>query len=862
VAAPNQNQPVELEDGFSTIDSGVDTGVFPTLLKKNQASRATNVTFRGGYPTNRPPYNHLAYNFGGDPNLTNRVLNGVFQGGGYYQPDVGSQQCIAQISGRLFLFTPSISMVTVAEITINVQIPTTANFTVPAIGSTVVVSVGSTTGFIVLAPAQIANGNYIVTAIGVGTITLQNVDDIAGATIVSGSSITIFDVNPNNIPQVWMWQAENYMIINDGQSLPIFYNGSFSRRSMGTVHPAPAQTGTFTTTADFVVPNANDTVLVSGTSTGINGSGSATITDVNNNVVYQIVSVPNAGQILLRNVAANNDNPNPPIPGTTVLTGQKFTYLNSPAFAGYFELPPGRMGAYGLGRNWVSMPDGISFIAGDIVGGPSGTQANSFRDAVLKVTENQFLAGGGLFRVPGAVGQIRAIVFLATLDASLGQGPVNIVTATVIFSCNAPVERSQWQSITNPILTEVQISFGGLGQWSSILMNGDLAYRAVDGIRSLILGRRDFATWGNVPISAEMDYYLDSDNDPLLVYSSAINFNNRLLMTFSPRFGTSGIYHAGIIALDNNVLSNLRGKLPSIYDGPWTGMNVLQLLTGEFNGVQRAFAFGVDGNSTIQFYEILTDQLVAAQNFDNTNVPIPWRIESYEMFGKNLPKGVEREDLKRLIDGEIYAIDITGRVDFQVYYKPDYYPCWVPWFSWFVCAKDDNCGLVGAPGCVTPRNPKPQYRPRMGFGEPSVTDCDPILNKPLREAFTFQVAVVVQGHCRVMGLKAKAVVMTQPKYAPQVCVGENTCAELDCCDPDLFLYVGNGGQVVTSGAITFIIPFNINGPGPFPPLILNGPTSRIVEVIPPGSTPQQIIDIAQGMAIQAANQLANTQIQS
>jgi len=865
VATSQPSQPIELEDGFSTLDSGVDTGVFPTLLKKNQASRATNVTFRGGYPTNRPPYNHLPYNFGGNTLVQNRVLNGVFQGGGYYQPDLGNEQAIAQISGRLFLFTPMVGSCSVAEISINVQIVTTASFVVPAVGSTVVVSVNSTTGFGILSYTQIGNGNYLLTTIGTGTITLQNIDDTPGNTIPLGAGVFIYDVNPATQPQVWMWQAENYMIINDGQSLPIFYNGSFSRRSLGTVPPNAGQTGTITTNADFVVPNADQTVSVTFVSTaGVNGSGFATITDSNNQVVYQVVSVTSGTVLVLRNVAADNDNQNPPVVGTTVKSGQVLNYVNSPAFAGYFELPPGRMGAYGLGRNWMSMPDGISFIASDIVGGPSGTQPNNFRDAVLKVTENQFLAGGGLFRVPGAVGQIRGIVFLATLDASLGQGPVNIITATVIFSCNAPVDRLMWQSITNPILTETQISFGGLGQWSSILMNGDLAYRSVDGIRSLILGRRDFATWGNVPVSAEMDYYLNADNDPLLVYSSAVNFDNRLLMTFSPRYTAQGIIHAGLIALDNNVLSNLRGKLPSIYDGAWTGMNILQLLTGQFSGVQRAFAFGLDGSSTIQFYEIESDPLLPAGNFDNMNVPIPWRLESYEMFGKNLPKGVEREHLKRLIDGEIYAIDIVGRVDFQVYYKPDYYPCWTPWFSWFICGKVDNCGLPKTGQCVFPNNPKPQYRPRMGFGEPPVTDCDPVLNKPLREGFTFQVAVVVQGHCRIMGLKAKAVVMTQPKYAPQVCVGENACVELDCCDPDLFVYTGMGGQIVTaaSGEITFQIPFNINGPGPFPPLVFNAPGGQIVRAIPPGSTAQQIIDIAQGMADQAAIQLANLQVQT
>lgn len=851
---------MELEDGFSTLEGGVDTGVFPTLLKNTQLSRATNTTVRGGYATNRPPFNKLAWDFGGNANVENRVLYGIWQGAEYYQPDSGNEQLIAQISGRLFLFTPQVGNCLVGEITIQTPVLVTVQFTVPARGSTVVVSVNSVAGVNTNNLCQIGTGNYLVTLVGATTLTLQNVDDTPGTVYPISTPIIVYDVNPSSQPQAWLWQAENYMIVNDGLSLPVFYDGNASRRSMGTVPPVAAQTGTVVTNANFTVPQLNEVVNITvGSTAGVSASGAATLNDpVSGAVLYQIIGVPNGNTLTLRNVAVDIGIPPIAIPAFVVAQPQSFTFVNSPASAGYAELPPGRMGAYGLGRNWISMPDGFSFLASDIVGGPSGTQVNSYRDAVLKVTENEFLAGGGLFRVPGSAGQIQAIRFLATLDASLGQGPVNLVTPNIIFSCNAPVDRATWSSVTNPILTEAQIAFGGLSQWSSILVNGDLAYRAVDGIRSLILGRREFNTWGNVPISAEMDYYLESDNEPLLRYSSAINFNNRLMMTFSPRYGVNGVRHGGIIAMDNNVLSNLRGKLPAVYDGAWTGLSILQMVTGQFNNLQRAFAFGLDGNQTIQLYEILPDPVIPENNFDNANVPIVWRVESAELFGKNLPKGVKRESLKRLIDGEIYAIDMVGRVDFSVYYRPDYYPCWVPWFQWFTCGKNDNCNLPTTGGCVVPANPSPQYRPRMGLGEPDPSQCDPILNRPLREAFTFQVAVVVQGHCRLMGFNAKAVVIPQRKYAPQICAGE-ACAELDCCDPDLFLYAGSSGPYVTSenGEITYQIPFNINGSGPFPPLVFNAPGGRIVAAIPSGSTPDQIIAIAQTMVEQAAKQLAN-----
>ena len=104
---------------------------------------------------------------------------------------------------------------------------------------------------------------------------------------------------------------------------------------------------------------------------------------------YLIESIPvtPTTQITLQNI---ND---PYVPTKTIVAGAQLISLP--------ELPAGRVGAYGMGRVWESLTDGIQFIAGDIVGGSSGTQFYNGRDAVLRVTENSYLAGGGTFHVPG-----------------------------------------------------------------------------------------------------------------------------------------------------------------------------------------------------------------------------------------------------------------------------------------------------------------------------------------------------------------------------------------------------------------------------------------------------------------------------
>jgi hypothetical protein len=415
------------------------------------------------------------------------------------------------------------------------------------------------------------------------------------------------------------------------------------------------------------------------------------------------------------------------------------------------ELPAGRMGAYGMGRVWLSLVDGRSFMAGDIVGGSSGSTVYQFRDAVLKSTENSFLAGGGNFVVPGSVGDIRAMIFEATLDASLGQGPLQVAASRTVFSCNTPVDRTVWQSITNPILTESLRGAGATGQNSTVNSNGDTVFRAIDGIRSLILGRREFDTWGNVPQSREVEPILKLDNKSLLQYGSAIVFDNRLLMSCFPQSGPRGVFHNGLIALNFDEISSLRGKAPSIYDGLWTGLNVLQMVTGVFNGVERAYAFCFNSrNFNIELFEILPS---GDGRFDNDQGPITMSFETPVFFR---PKYPEEMQYYRLEGGEIAVSDLVGVVNFQVWFRSDDNQCWTPWANWTVCGDNLNSGDI------------PQYRPRMGFGQPT-SACDNVTNRPLREGYYFQLRIQIAGSCKVKRIKLAASAQPEPELAPLIC---------------------------------------------------------------------------------------------
>lgn len=477
-----------------------------------------------------------------------------------------------------------------------------------------------------------------------------------------------------------------------------------------------------TTIAPFTAPAANSTVDVQIDTpyAGIDGQ----YVNVGGSLYSVSAITPTSGSVSIFLTNINVATPNT-IPSSST--------INEIA-----ELPVGRMGVYGLGRNWMSLADGTSYIGSDIVGSSSGSVAENFRDAVLNVTENNYLSGGGAFRIPSSGQQINAMRFPATLDSSLGQGPLQVLTQNMVFSCNAPVERAQWQVMTNPIQTQSLIGGGALAQASTTPVNGDLFFRSLDGIRSLKLARQDFFTsYGNTPQSVEMNRVILADNKSLLSYGSAIVFDNRLLMTASPAQGNGGVYHTTLIAMNLDPNSSLRKKDPPIYDGSWQGRNILGMVVGTFNNVERAFAFTYDTTTeTIGLTEIIPSE--TAVIFDNNEDAIRSSYESPALFYQ--PDTATRE-LLRLDDGEIIVKDLDGDVRFDIYYRPDYDQNWHSWHSWEVADT-------------------PKWQPRMGLGSPDYKQGDSETGRPYAVGYSFQVKVVITGSCRVVGMNFYAV--TQP----------------------------------------------------------------------------------------------------
>lgn len=480
----------------------------------------------------------------------------------------------------------------------------------------------------------------------------------------------------------------------------------------------------FTLSSDFasIAAGSSQTIALSSPYTGI--SGQLVFVGTKAYAASPVSTVSSPTTIFLIN---NN--------GADLVVANGATIFSVP------EIPAGRMGCYGMGRNWVSLPNGISYVASDLVGGPSGSAIYDYRDSALKMVENRFLSGGGSFSIPVSGDQITAMRFMANLDASLGQGPLQIFLQGSAFTCNAPIDRTIWESLTNPIQSESMINNGSMSQNGTVLDNSDIIFRSPDGMRSFLLARRDFDTPGNVPFSREITRLIAGDRLSLLAFCSAINFDNRSIFTARPVQGANGVYHTSLAIKNNDPLSTIKAKLPAIWEGEWTGLNCYQLVLARVLLVDRAYAFhaNLDTGAT-ELYEILTSDVSRAGD-------VEWSFESPSIFQYQ----PANRKFQRLTNGEMWVDNVDGAMTFKVYYRADDSAVWTLWRDW---REDPNTGT---------------YKPRMGMGQPENVTCDSDTQRNANEGYMFFLKKVFTGKFRYKGSRYLSYPQPEPKFLQPKC---------------------------------------------------------------------------------------------
>lgn len=733
-------------DGFHELSGGMDSGRNPSIIAVNQSAFLTNATVRGGYLDQRPGYSKITLNFP-DPDIQDWFLNRNHQGSIDYDPFLSDAYVVSSIGGRLF----KISIV--GKTVGNVQEITPGNiafailglgFVMPAVGASVSIVVNDNSGTYGGRQVFVHGAGYFkvntAPAVATSVITAAPVQPAVGANVVVTMDSTA-DINA--LAKLFITGGGYYEVQSKTATTATLKNLGYTVNvSPGAVIPI----GSIVRGADMSIQNLGLAINVAPTTAVVVGEFVRAIDNGNSSILPRVYMLQ-AEQFLI----IQDDQ------STAIIYDGSLA--RRAAYDGpRKEVPTGSAMAYGNGRLWVCIKERY-FVAGDIVGSTdTGDQKYNFNDSLLGFTENDYLNEGGAFRVPLSTGPITAMRFIATPDTSLGQGPLQIFTPGGVYSILVPVDRTLWKSLQTPVQVVSQIGYGALADRSTILINGDIFYRGSDGLRSYAVTRRSIGQWGHVPISKEMGRILDFDTEWLLSFTSAVLFDNRLLMTCTPVPRPNSCYFLGLSVLDFDLISTLQGQAPPAYDGLWTGLNIVQIFKGTFANRERCFIAAINSAGQNELWEISKEAIVDG---GSTRIQSSCETRSMAMRVPETAPGSDTTQFKQLESGEMWIDSVQGEVDFLVQYRPDQYPCWFDWHQWSECQIMDGChdpvidaaDAIGA--CQPVRHYRPGYRPRMQLPQPP-DDIEEGLEKPARFGCEFQFRIQWLGRARIKALKAFA----------------------------------------------------------------------------------------------------------
>lgn len=295
-------------------------------------------------------------------------------------------------------------------------------------------------------------------------------------------------------------------------------------------------------------------------------------------------------------------------------------------------------------------------------------------------------------------------------------------------------------------MTVVQLTNGTVNDRSVVPVNGDIYFQSLEpSIRSLFAAIRYFNQPGNIEISAQENRVLQFNDRALLRYSTGAFFNNRLLESALPKQLPQGVVHQALVPLDFLPMSTFGSNQEPVWEGMTEGLQVLQLFSGDFGGLERAFSVSVSSiDSMIELWELTTVAQFDA-NRNGSSVRIKWYIEFPAFTWGDLFA------LKRLVGCELWVDRLYGDVLFEMDFRPDGQTCWYPWHKWKACSARNSCEDVNNPICY----------PITGYGEgnrQSMTlpvppdQCQAQNGRPSNVGFQMQPRLTVTGYCRIRGL--------------------------------------------------------------------------------------------------------------
>ncbi len=742
---------VVLDTGTVDFGGGVDSVKVPTIasaenpngLAANQLAWGSNLTMRDGGLQQRPTW---------QPLLKIAESSALWQGGAMYEPDNANPYLMFSVSGKIFTCD--------VDAAAPVLLSTTAALSNPPAEVYGFFDQGEQ--FMV-----IQAGDNVTLPLFWDGVTLRRSTGLQRTLGVTSANFTSPDINhavfitfaapgfqgtPNQIFYIDGDTGKEYVRVAVNQLLQITNIGSAALA--GTVIKAgtpildPAGNVAAHLLVPFTIPVLADIGTIRNNAwVAIPYTGSVgdniTIGGQPFNVTLLVAPNPGAGQIRAVNI-------NDPV-GTV--------YASPVTASSVQELTAGGPMDYYEGRLWYAI--GRQYLAGDIVRGPSGSALYDFRDSILKTTENPLCLAGDGFTVSSNAGNIRSLFHNANINTTLGQGNLYPATRKTIYSLEVPATRADWISATStnpPNQTIVQINSGTVNDRSVVKVNGDVWYQTLEpSIASLFTSVRNFSQWGNVSLSANVTRILQFNDRAILRFACGVYFNNRMLQTALPKQLPQGVVHQALVPLDFVPISSFGATLVPNFEGSWSGLDILQMWTGDFGGRERCFAAVVSKvDSSIWLWELST-----AGRFEDGDKRVEWYFETPSFtFG-------DINQLKKLVSGEIGIDRLVGTVEFKMDYRSDNDPCWHSWVQWQLCSARNSSEDVTNPVTYPLTEYCPGYKSNLTLPKPQLK-CQPQTGRPEHIGYAFQCRLTIKGYCRIRSLRLYAEKVERALYAAMV----------------------------------------------------------------------------------------------
>ena len=463
------------------------------------------------------------------------------------------------------------------------------------------------------------------------------------------------ETNPFISRTACLTQTTNFLVVQDGLSPALVYNGVDSFRSQ-----------------DRVKPSTPAVILEGCTLT----AGSPTITVTNlADVQIGMLALADAGFVPENTTISSFDIANltitlsNPVPKTIVINVSLFL---PGVVRDNISIPVGSVMCFGNGRLWVA--NGNNLYAGDLVGTDISSE--------IAFSEIIYLTGGGSFYFPEL---ITGMFFLPGVDSSVGQGDLIVFTKVSVYAVRATVyDRTTWQSTPN-MVRKIFSGPGSFNQDSIIALDRDIYYRANDGIRSLTQNLTGYATV-SLTDSLEAKRILEFDTERWSRYAPGVIFNGRYLVGAAPKVqritddnnqytGAHNIVFSKLVVKD--FLAGAATKNPEpAYCGEWNGLQICKLVEGNFEGQRRCFAITCDPDGKNCLYELLTsynnDEVKPSRVGDIVSTPINCSMELRRFsFGAPL-------EIKELLRADVGFSEVYGNLNWNLDYSPDFLNVFYP----------------------------------------------------------------------------------------------------------------------------------------------------------------------------------------